>query len=352
VVLVVVVAARQVYMEEIMDWTDNFKENLANEPETSQARKQAIEKISRLWVEYALMESSLRQFKKAQQVFDNALVDPIAGKCALLYMEYANYSYKERGKLANAQKVYVKGVTAADMPVTATDTLWAGFLQLMRSQATTSTMTLEQLVEEVSKSVPTGTTVSQPSSSINLSAAAVPVLSSESIESKSSLAAPSQSGAQCSPKVPETSSAAELEPLDDTQGMTPEVLFKRHFKRLPTIMAAPGQEPLVSGLRNLDAAELNELGLYFNQSCGPEHAHYLSFVDESQVLSRVREARQCPDASRYNLHQRDCYSPVLRLEVVLDVLEACWVVQALKERHFDSWFSDLFKIHSKEVSER
>ena len=344
-------------MEEIMDWTDNFNENMADEPETSQSKRQAIEKIAQLWVEYALLESGLRQFKKAQQVFENALADPIAGKCGLLFIEYANYSFKERGKVSNAQKVYVKGVTTPNMTTATTDALWVAFLALMHTQAPTSKMTLEGLVAEVSKSVPPGTTVVVPSSGINLSTAdrAPVTAASETIESKNSFPTPPPPlpppsvSASCVPQ-PVPRAEMEAEPLDDTQGITAEVLFKRHSKRLPTLLAAPGQEPLVSGLRCLDAAELNELSLYFNQTCGSEHEQYLPFDNETLLVGKLRSIRlTAPDPTKFNLHQRDAYSPLLRLELVLDLVEACWISQALKERHFDSWFSDLFKIHNKEV---
>jgi hypothetical protein len=36
---------------------------------------------------------------------------------------------------------------------------------------------------------------------------------------------------------------------------------------------------------------------------------------------------------------------------MLDLVESLWTVQALQERHFDSWFSDLKILHSKEVRE-
>lgn len=34
---------------------------------------------------------------------------------------------------------------------------------------------------------------------------------------------------------------------------------------------------------------------------------------------------------------------------ILDILEAMWIYQALKERDFDSWFTSLKKKHSEEV---
>ena len=38
-----------------------------------------------------------------------------------------------------------------------------------------------------------------------------------------------------------------------------------------------------------------------------------------------------------------------KLERFLDMLESLWTIQALKERHFDSWFRDLATLQMKEV---
>lgn len=42
-------------------------------------------------------------------------------------------------------------------------------------------------------------------------------------------------------------------------------------------------------------------------------------------------------------------SYVSKLERVLDLLEALWMSQALKERHFETWFREIRKVHMKEV---
>lgn len=37
------------------------------------------------------------------------------------------------------------------------------------------------------------------------------------------------------------------------------------------------------------------------------------------------------------------------VDASLDLLEALWATQALKERHFDAWMAELHQLHSKEV---
>jgi hypothetical protein len=43
-------------------------------------------------------------------------------------------------------------------------------------------------------------------------------------------------------------------------------------------------------------------------------------------------------------------SYVSRIERVLDILEALWTAQALKERHFEGWLGEIQKVHMREVS--
>ena len=111
-----------------MDWTDNYTENLEITPDSPDAID-AIKCISKLWIEHAQMEISLRQFKKAVQVFDNALEDPIACRFTEVYLSYAKFC-KERGKHANAQKVYIKALKAGHEGVD-TDRIWKDFLELI-----------------------------------------------------------------------------------------------------------------------------------------------------------------------------------------------------------------------------
>jgi hypothetical protein len=40
---------------------------------------------------------------------------------------------------------------------------------------------------------------------------------------------------------------------------------------------------------------------------------------------------------------------VSKIERVLDILEALWMSQALQERQFDAWFSEIQRLHKKEV---
>ena len=49
------------------------------------------------------------------------------------------------------------------------------------------------------------------------------------------------------------------------------------------------------------------------------------------------------------LAETDRRQPAGRVSRVLDLLEGMWSVQALKERHFDSWFTALISSHNEKV---
>lgn len=136
--------ARQIYMEKIMDWTDHFTENLQSNPDGDLAKQAALDSICKLWIQYVGMESTLRQFKTAIQIFDNALNDPVAKGCVQIYLAFAEYC-KERKKVPKAQKVYISGINAG-LKQFEIDLLWKEFLLTVRTAKSTE-LTLKELYE-------------------------------------------------------------------------------------------------------------------------------------------------------------------------------------------------------------
>lgn len=108
-----------------MDWSDNYIANYQNSPNSSEA-KSALSAITELWIKFATFEINLRQFKKAVQVYDEALSDSVVSQSPEIYLAYAEF-YKFRGKFSNAQKVFLKALTVP-FPIKVTDTLWKEFL--------------------------------------------------------------------------------------------------------------------------------------------------------------------------------------------------------------------------------
>jgi hypothetical protein len=143
------IESRLVFGEEILDWTDNYSETLLSTPDTPEAQH-ALSCIGSLWIEYATMEQNLRQWKKAVQVYDDALNDPVASRAVSVYLAYAELC-KLRGKISSAQKVYIKGLTAG-FPQSETDLIWRNFLLTMRENGSPD-LTADQLYNAVSSQV-------------------------------------------------------------------------------------------------------------------------------------------------------------------------------------------------------
>ena len=403
--------SRQIYLEEIMDWTDNYTENKLDISQSDEA-KRALSTIVKLWIAFCTMEISLRQFKQAVKIFEDAIIDPIASRSADIYLAYIEYC-KTRGKLANAQKVYIKGLSASLLQEEA-DKLWRSFLPFIQSQGSPN-LTMSQLYEAVRNeagvdsltppgssateeglvrvgSEPTTDTAlatqldsthsnnnsntsqnpvdteassrmnveesfvdaecktedaSQPSSSIDTSA-------QHSVDTDEGIVIKQEKGV---PKIVENESAAKEgqidipvkgeddskmcvlvddvltvpavanvldtfvnpggagDDLDLVAGMTPEQLTRIHRLRPPMLFSAPNKEPTVFGLSPLSSTDIAELEAFLG-------------VGLTSIRYGVRQGKA------------DTY---------LDIVEGLWTAQALKERHFDSWFTDLKKLHEKEV---
>jgi hypothetical protein len=138
-----------VFAGEIIDWTDNYSEKLSQTPETPEAQH-ALESIASLWIKYATMEQNLRQWKKAVQVYEDALNDPVASHSPTIYLAYVDLC-KARGKISNAQKIYIKALTGG-FPQSQTDLFWQDFLKTMRESGSPD-LTVEQLYAAVSSQV-------------------------------------------------------------------------------------------------------------------------------------------------------------------------------------------------------
>ena len=394
-------------MEEILDWTDNYSENKLNLSSSNEA-KEMLSNITKLWVAYCTMEISLRQFKQAVKIFEDAISDPVASRSADIYMAYVDYC-KTRGKLSNTKKVYIKGLSSS-LAQDEADKLWISFLPFIRSQVSPD-ITMSQLYEavrneagvesltppgpgaieesnEASTSEPATDAIlatqidsiqhsnnsntsqnivdTEPSSRMVLEESYVDAecksdettdLSSrleststdalgraevyvklENVASKSEGAMdvsdgneanhnvksekPSKSGPLVdSASGPTTAVDSFVNPggvgddLDSVAGLTPEQLTRMYRHRPPMLFSAPNKEPTLFGLSSLSSADTSELEAFLGVT-----------------LSSIR----------YGERQ-------LGVDIYLDLVEGLWTAQALKERHFDSWFTDLKKLHEKEV---
>ena len=358
--------ARDIYLEEIMDWSDLYTETLANKSDSLEART-AMNSIVQLWLSSCAMEINLRQYKKAFTVYDKALEDPVVNRCSDIYLAYVEYC-QTRGKLPQAQNVFIKGLKAGLLQTEA-DKLWAKFLSFIQAQQNSPDLTVEQLYDAVRKEAgidtltPPGsiaasmTQIKQESVMDVVSATTaavedasgglqVPASVSEieysngrsdhmvvAAETKDDDIAPSSllsnptitasSTAAGSGNGSSSSGASRPPPaptgddLDTVAGITPEVLCRMYRVRPPILFSAPNREPTLRGLALLRPEEISELEAFLGDK-----------------LMNVQYAEKRGPADRY-----------------LDLVEAMWTAQSLKERHFDYWFTEMRKLHDAEEAE-
>ena len=386
--------SRRIYTEELFDWSDYYTEQLSKTPDSEEARH-ALSRIVQLRIAYCTMEINLKQFKKATTIYDDSLKDPVVNRLADIYLAYVEYC-TSRGKSTSAQNVFLKGLSAGLQQVEA-DKLWTKFLSFIQAQQQTPDLTVEQLYEDVrinagvdaltppgslvmksdhvsSSSDGCGVTLHEETKTIEgISVAAMDTVDSNTPFSslsahellsrshpshplgspdlsavleidRSMVAAETKDGedmvtettsSASSSATPASSSSSgnmgagsssmgigRISPalptgddLDSVTGMTPELLCRMHRSRPPMLFSALNREPTLRGLTLLRTEEMAELE---------------SFLGEK--LTGIQYSEKRGPADRY-----------------LDLIEALWTAQALKERHFDYWFTETKKIYDAEV---
>lgn len=316
--------ARTHYLAAILDWSDYYTETFPD-PADPEAR-QFLERLASLWASLANMLGSLRQYRQAAQVFEDALKDPLVGGCASTHIAYAQY-FRDRDKLPSAQKVYLRALSGR-LAQPEVDALWTAFLQLLRLQGERS-LTLAQLVEAVSEQVEDKTSLAAPSPECLAAAEARAAEEAAGVTASAPVdmdaadpavldAEASQTGAPAALPVDESEALTDEEfaaPADEAPLLAPEDLLRAHQRKPPLLFSAPGKEPMSRGLRALSAAELGELEVFF----GTPLATYTPSAAADSKLDRV-----------------------------LDVLEALWTTQALREKVFDRWFAEIRQVHEQE----
>ncbi|RYG64993.1 hypothetical protein EON64_12850, partial [archaeon] len=134
------------YLETIMEWSDYYSEVFQMNSEDPAGQALLRELVS-LWISFAEFEASLRQFKKATEVYDKAMGDPIVGKVGRIYFSNAEYCIS-RNKPVSAQKAYIAGLTSG---LSAADNtkLWQDLLALIGDVTKNTSLTLEELYSDV-----------------------------------------------------------------------------------------------------------------------------------------------------------------------------------------------------------
>lgn len=313
--------ARNLYLETIMDWSDHFTENF-NEVDlesTSSEYLNSLTSIVALWKNYAATETNQNQFKKAADVYAKALEDPIVNKCVELYLAYADFLV-DRGKLASSKLILIKGLCLTSETTTQilVDSLWKKLLKISQLLAIGSTHTLNvKAIYEAVKLDKGCENVRPPSESLITydSEPSVPTIDLSTSESKEEEVniTPINSQVISAPGVAVPIELPALEDIEDVSKFTPIELLAQYPVRPTMLLLMTEQEMRESKLAENEIAEIE------------------TFLQEK--------------LPHYNLDA--VLGP--KLHIYLDVFECLWVTQALKERHFNHWFSELRSRHIKEV---
>ena len=378
-----------------MDWSDYYTEACSEQPASAES-KITFDSIINLWIQFSHFEISLHQFKKAVEVFEKAIIDPIGCKSSLLFRSYAKFCI-ERKKLANAQNVYIKALCAG-FATDENELLWEDFLSLMHIVNPKNELTISDLYEAVKGQAVVGGKLAIPlelnalNHSMNESDismhlyeedASIDVIESKESENENNeygqsdnmtsvgdtivkdeptsdgvmkmeveeekssggsrgaspvpmettaeipTSAASTAHAEVSQEAAAERQYAAPDDLDEVAGLTPEQIIRIYSARPPMLFTALHKEPTASGIAAL--------------------------TTENPGAAELEAMLGCKLASlptrTPNMHQKPAqYGTWTTADRYLDLIESMWAAQALKERHFDSWITDMRNMHIEQVT--
>eukprot|EP01032_Pedospumella_encystans_P011342 gene11342-13191_t len=402
--------ARELFLEEIMDWSDYYAEACSEQP-TAPESKSTFDSIVNLWIQFSLFEISLHQFKKAVEVFEKAIVDPIGSKSSVIFQTYAKFCL-DRKKNANAQNVYIKALCAG-FSETENAVLWDEFVTMMRTVKSNKEFSVVDLYDAVKDQAGVDGKLAAPKEvtmlndsimSVDSSAETSsedPVCSLDAIESKeadeeyhvhqampvpdrgndgtpqeglmvvedgsNSSQGPSPTAhlantstepvaanvrvktesaqdpheerlQEHAPRQQEERQYAAPDDLDEVTGLTPEQIIRIYSARPPMLFTALHKEPTSTGIAAFTAPAAGATtGTATAGEINPGAAELESFLG-CKLASLP--------SSTPNMHKETLsFETWTTADKYLDLVEAMWAAQALKERHFDSWIMDMRNMH-------
>lgn len=311
-------------MEEIFDWSDYYTETYGEDVSSTSAVEMRKNLVN-LWTAYAQFESGLKQFKKATEVFDKALGDPIVGKTNHIYESYADY-WVGRNKLASAQNMFIKGLCAG-LPSEESNKLWLSFLEFMHGVNKSKELTLKQLYDAIlakpdvqnlapittaSRTVspmmiaPSKTIQSPMMMSINESKESMPTVMPTLPPPVTMPIAPALSTTTTTttttitipPTTTSTTQSSSAISIMNAASFKFEVDFSAeqllyYFHQYPPVLfVSPDQEPLLSGTNNLSSSESQELETFCNVAIANNTLHYYLDIIESLYYTQALMERQ------------------------------------------------------------
>ena len=331
---------RDIFKEELFDWTDNYMENLSSDP-TSQNATHTREQITKLWAAFAQMEADASDVSQALAVYAEAAADPLAGAELHLYRLYSSF-LENRTDLQGLpfQNSFWFGLQG-HLSVQATQELWALYLSNHNKiHGTALTMTdlyiqsraaiiQDPLFENVQLVSPSTLDqnvrikVEHEESDNNhlkldenaLCAGqdlldAVPRVHIKAEPGQDSESHGSAALAHADVKGSVAVVLASLA-LDNLDGLTPEQIVKLYHQTPPMLMETLSSEDTIRAIPPLRPEDKRALETYLGVT-----------------LSNPQWAQRCA--------------------WVLDIIEGLWITQALQERTYALCFENLKEMHAVE----
>ena len=149
------------------------------------------------------------------------------------------------------------------------------------------------------------------------------------------------------PSIDNSMMYASVDDLDDVTGLTPKQIIRIFYARPPMIFTAHYKEPISLGLSVLNEDKRKELERYLS-------IPFARLIDYELPSTRQLSGQQQQQQQRSSNISINNVSNVddskwIKVDNVLDLLESLWMIQSLKERHFDSWIRDLRVVHMTNV---
>jgi len=282
---------RDLYEAALLDWTDNYEENWASDPEGEVARF-ARKQIALLWYNYGRMEESVQgDENRSLAVYEKAIHDPFGCLHGGIYLSYVAACSDTK----KVREIYLHGLVHNNKLTDEDEAaVWTSFLEWTNKQNSPVKTTLEELKESVKREM----NVTPPSSD-------------DEDDGKDDFEAPAESKASEAAAGEGEEIVSRLETVVRAT-ITPELLIKRHSKRPVMLFAAPQKDSIAMSANSLTEAEIGTLEAYLGGT-----------------LLQIRDNGAW----------------------ILDILQGLWYSQALKERTFDSWFAELKALHAREEGE-
>ncbi len=311
---------RDIFREEIFDWSDNFLENFTgdiSDEESSNARSCVVQ----LWQAFVKLEVDASELENALGIYCEAAADSIAGNDMQLYKIYADFLLSTDGDISIGSKKFQHAFIYAlsrknlnNFTIEQIDDIWNLFLNTFNTIRGTS-LNIDKLYQQAcitlqeESEIFADVTLECPTS-----------LSQSKSKSTTSISIKQEQGEEENTSddiedIKEINKNLILKDLDETIDYTPELLIKRYHQCPPLLLAPLASIEMMNTLPPLHPQDKRSLELYLDIKFNDNGNSNSDSNSDSEFLSKCNW--------------------------IFDIIESLWVIQCLKERDYSKWFVEL-----------